>query len=116
MRCAETSVFTTTARRRTTETRRIATGTYCVYLLRSGARVRDNHSWRNGGLLRRDIAGDDRALLVQTDAGDAKARARAFRGALQGTNSKAGGWAWLEHPRASQQYARPRTLWLTRTP
>ena len=55
-------------------------------------------------------------LALPVDAGDAKTRARAFRGALKGAYSKAGGWAWLEHPRASRQYARPRTLWLTRTP
>ena len=46
----------------------------------------------------------------------AQARARAFRSAFKGAYSTEGEWAWLEHPPDNRQYARPRTLWLTRTP
>ena len=55
-------------------------------------------------------------LPLRTDPQDAKARAQVFRSAFKGAYSETGGWAWLEHPPENRQYARPRTLWLTRTP
>ena len=55
-------------------------------------------------------------LPLGADPQDAKTRARAFRSAFKGAYSRTGGWAWLEHPQENRQYARPRTLWLTRTP
>ena len=54
-------------------------------------------------------------LPLRADPQDAKARAQAFRSAFKGAYSETGGWAWLEHPPDSRQYARPRALWLTRT-
>ena len=53
-------------------------------------------------------------LPLRADPQDAKARA--FRSAFNGAYSRTGGWAWLEHPPENRQYARPRTLWLTRRP
>ena len=55
-------------------------------------------------------------LALDADAADPRLRARAFRSAFKGAYSGTGGWAWLEHPPESMQYARPRTLWLTRRP
>ena len=55
-------------------------------------------------------------LPLHTNQQDAKVRAEVFRSAFEGAYSKRGGWAWLEHPPDNRQYARPRTLWLTRTP
>ena len=55
-------------------------------------------------------------LALDADAADPKLRARAFLSAFRGAYSDTGGWAWLEHPPESLQYARPRTLWLTRRP
>ena len=54
-------------------------------------------------------------LPLRTDPKCQKSRARAFRSAFKGAYSRTGGWAWLEHPPGNRQYARPRTLWLTRT-
>ena len=53
-------------------------------------------------------------LPLASDAADPKLLARLFRSAFKGAYSGTGGWAWLEHPAESMQYARPRTLWLTR--
>ena len=48
--------------------------------------------------------------------GHPRVRATLFRHAFKGAFSKAGSWAWLEHPPETPSYVRPRTLWLTRTP
>ena len=58
----------------------------------------------------------DGELPLGAGAADAKVLAGVFRSAFKGAYSAAGGWAWLEHPPESMQYARPRTLWLTRRP
>ena len=58
----------------------------------------------------------EEGLPLGVDAADPKVLARTFRSAFKGAYSATGGWAWLEHPPESMQYARPRTLWLTRRP
>ena len=49
----------------------------------------------------------DGELPLGVGAGDAKVLAGLFRSVFKGTYSATGGWAWLEHPPESMQYARP---------
>ena len=73
-------------------------------------------AWRAASSRLEKRLNPDEELPLAADGADPKLAASSFRSAFKGAYSDKGGWAWLEHPAESRQYARPRTLWLTRRP